>query len=1045
MARAEGDRAIVVGGDVIRSILSTGDHARFFIGAYEPLVAAYIDPGQLYADAGLDQFIGREWLTAELDAFLAAHDRGYFVIEAGAGLGKTTFLAWLTRTRGYVQHFVRLAPPGPEGIAVGLRNLAVQLVRAWQLDPELVEGSLPTAALRPQFLTTILQEAVRARDASRPGEPIVLVVDGLDEAGRLPGQNTLGLPRQLPAGVYVIASQRPVEVTLQVDTARRVLRIVADDERNLRDARSYLHRAARRPAIARTLDAAGWTVPGFVEVLQERCGGVWIYLLYVLRELEQGQRSLSELERLPFGLWQYYAQYWDRWRDEHADGWDGTHLPLLATLAVAREPLSFTTLCALAGVAPPPRRLLEVSWRSFLTVRRDREPSYALYHASLGEFLRGQRNLEDMTIAEEALVDELEQAARQAHHRLAGRYLEAWGGIGQALPGLHDQTLVYLDGGYGLRHVAEHLIEAGREGELHQLLSLEWPGHDPAGQPVNAWYSVEGFGDDARYLADVAIAWRAAGRELADADRNRSDSIGLQLRYALITASVNSVAASVPPNLLAALVAHGTWTPARGLAYARKAPTPRSRVAALAALAPHLTEPVRVSVLREALAAVGAIPDGPSQARALTSLAPHLPGSLLEGALAAVSAIAGEPWRADGLAALTPQLPESLLERARTLAATIEREPWRTRALVAVAARLPEPEATRIVAEALAACRAVADPRTRAEAFAAAAERLPPPIRIRALRDALAAAEAIDEEPARAETLARLARLLPESLVSQALTVAGGITEQQSKARALAAFGPHLPPRSIHEIRLAMQQDGDPQWRVGLVAELAPFLPVPLQRELVGETLVMVQAIDDERARAASLAQLSGGLTEPLLADALRIAATIERPQWRAQVINALSPHLPPTLLPEALGITRMLSDEPARIRALLKLSPYLPSAQLASLLATTETVADARLQAEVVVSLAPRLDSTLLPLALAIARTVDGEERARTLGSLAPRLPHLLLLDALALARRIQDPRSRVKALGVVGEHLPAPARTRRLHRGAGSRPAPALGEPPR
>ena len=72
MTRVEGDRAIVVGGDVIRSILNTGDHARFFIGAYEALVAAYIDPGQLYADASLDQFVGREWLTAELDAFLPA-------------------------------------------------------------------------------------------------------------------------------------------------------------------------------------------------------------------------------------------------------------------------------------------------------------------------------------------------------------------------------------------------------------------------------------------------------------------------------------------------------------------------------------------------------------------------------------------------------------------------------------------------------------------------------------------------------------------------------------------------------------------------------------------------------------------------------------------------------------------------------------------------------------------------------------------------------------------------------------------------------------
>ena len=85
-------------------------------------------------------------------------------------------------------------------------------MRAWQLDTDLVEASLPTAALRPQFLLGILREAARVRDERRPDERIVLVVDGLDGADRLPGQNNLGLPRQLPAGVYVLASLRPGDV-----------------------------------------------------------------------------------------------------------------------------------------------------------------------------------------------------------------------------------------------------------------------------------------------------------------------------------------------------------------------------------------------------------------------------------------------------------------------------------------------------------------------------------------------------------------------------------------------------------------------------------------------------------------------------------------------------------------------------------------------------------------------------------------------------------------------------------------------------------------
>ena len=42
--------------------------------------------------------MGREWLRAKLQTFLAEHDRGYFVLEAGAGLGKSAFLADLDKT-----------------------------------------------------------------------------------------------------------------------------------------------------------------------------------------------------------------------------------------------------------------------------------------------------------------------------------------------------------------------------------------------------------------------------------------------------------------------------------------------------------------------------------------------------------------------------------------------------------------------------------------------------------------------------------------------------------------------------------------------------------------------------------------------------------------------------------------------------------------------------------------------------------------------------------------------------------------------------------
>jgi hypothetical protein len=72
--QAGSERSIVVGGDVIRSILVTGDHNQVFVGDYELLRDAYIEPWSVFQRVDVEQFVGREWLTAEIDGFLASED-----------------------------------------------------------------------------------------------------------------------------------------------------------------------------------------------------------------------------------------------------------------------------------------------------------------------------------------------------------------------------------------------------------------------------------------------------------------------------------------------------------------------------------------------------------------------------------------------------------------------------------------------------------------------------------------------------------------------------------------------------------------------------------------------------------------------------------------------------------------------------------------------------------------------------------------------------------------------------------------------------------
>lgn len=153
---------------------------------------------------------------------------------------------------------------------------------------------------------------------------------------------------------------------------------------------------------------------------------------------------MADLATLADTLWQYYASTFARSRQEDPDRRQPVLLPLLATLGAAAEPVTFDLLCTFAGVEADEqwRAMLDGPWRPFLQVQDDNsldvEPQYAVYHASLREFLGGrlaEEALAQMT-AERPLIRQLRQALQDRHSRIADRYLSAWGGLASDLSGL---------------------------------------------------------------------------------------------------------------------------------------------------------------------------------------------------------------------------------------------------------------------------------------------------------------------------------------------------------------------------------------------------------------------------------------------------------------------------------------------------------------------------------------------------------------------------------------------------------------------------------
>ena len=398
---AQARRSIAVGGDVTRSILVTGDRNTVFVGAYQRLADLYRGPESVLDRRDLDRFTGREWLTRKIDQFLEAQSRGCIIIEADAGLGKTAYLAHLSRTRGYIHHFIGI-DTSDQGIGTGLMNLAAQLVLAWDIQPFYDNAALPAAAGKADFLQVLLQRAAARRNELRPGEKIVLVVDALDEAPESTHPNVMGLPRILPEGVYLIVSQRPVAVRLSVDAEMKPLRILPGDASNKDDMRAYLHGAAQWEKISAALQRGGYSSDDFVGTLEAKSEGVWIYLHYVLDEIERGTRKLLNLEALPANLWRYYARHWREHQKD--DDWTSVQLPLLSTLAALEVDPSAGFLCELAGVPASNRvrSLLAQDWQPFLKLGSE-AGRHGFYHTSLRDFFMAELMLTNCLTKTEGL------------------------------------------------------------------------------------------------------------------------------------------------------------------------------------------------------------------------------------------------------------------------------------------------------------------------------------------------------------------------------------------------------------------------------------------------------------------------------------------------------------------------------------------------------------------------------------------------------------------------------------------------------------------
>ncbi|MBN1967339.1 MAG: hypothetical protein JW910_21985 [Anaerolineae bacterium] len=503
---------------------------------------------------------------------------------------------------------------------------------------------------------------------------------------------------------------------------------------------------------------------------------------------------------------------------------------------------------------------------------------------------------------------------------------------------------------------------------------------------------------------------------------------------------------------------------------------PTLRAASLLALTAHagqLSVPQRISLLDEAQT----VADPANRTRALLQLAPYLFGEMrrvaLRSAYQAALDVPQPSARAHLLADLLPvlratgedDLPGGIVAEALDVASQLNNSEARLRGLTTLTPFLPQTPRLAVLLAVLDTIAALSQPDTQASALAAIAPHLVPGVHHRALT----VAAHISHPVARARALTVLADALPERLQPRlraaALETIATVTGDEERARALAAFAPHLEAMAEGEeafpilLERALTLAVDMRRR-GAMALALVGLQARLPRELKGEALAAVNAIEDDHARAQLLAELAPSLPSDLAVaalavahdiserdarflalkalgkslrdkaaertwlDAFAVALALEHQLERVLALAELAPNLPPELayraLTNALTAARSIGKERARVRALATLAPLLADHQqlLADALADAYTITNAEELVSALIALVPYLPAgaprdKAVGESLEKAREISVEyRRARVLVSLAPDLYGEFRREAVDIALAIEDSYDRASTL---------------------------------
>jgi hypothetical protein len=348
-----------------------------------------------------------------INEFLKTKQKGYFVLEAEPGVGKSAIMAAcvVMLKRRCITHF-NSQPDGIVSAETFLKNACTQLIEGFGLKEKYPR--LPENALKSNIFLCDLLKEVSAKSSRE--KKIIFVVDALDEVdwkAQTSGSNVSYLPNDLPDNVYFIVSKRPELLTMPTAN-KTVFDLMKYDAESLEDVKAYLaKRTEKSELIQDWIKGRNLQREQFVTAVAQKSEKKFIYLRYVLDEIEGGTYKDVNLNDLPAGLQEYYQKHWGLMMGRDDDPLLEMKVRIIYFLSQAEEPVSCRWLAKSAGEenVTKVQQVLK-KWDSFLRKEKvGKDTRYTIYHNSFRQFLEADETVQSAGITLDDINDDISDNA----------------------------------------------------------------------------------------------------------------------------------------------------------------------------------------------------------------------------------------------------------------------------------------------------------------------------------------------------------------------------------------------------------------------------------------------------------------------------------------------------------------------------------------------------------------------------------------------------------------------------------------------------------